>query len=137
MQLVKQFGLEADRHLLRCLFSSVDFADATQVAKNSLQAKLLSTELTSLLNKSSLISNICFAVDNCLAQQKSLKPTQNLINQISKSLNCSPIQEVALSLALIHSSNPDLSKYADQHLKICLPNLIQSYIELGKHKRLS
>lgn len=69
-QFVKQFGLEADRHFLRCLFSSIDFGDALQVSKNSLHAKLLSTELTSLLNKSSLISNLCFAVDNCFTSQK-------------------------------------------------------------------
>lgn len=63
---------------------------------------------------------------------QSLRPTQNLINQISKSLNCSQIEEAALSIALTNSSNPDIARFAEQHLKICLPNLIQSYIELGE-----
>lgn len=70
LQLVKPFGLEADRHLLRCLFSHIDFSDAIQASKNSLQAKLLSQELTALLNKSSLITNICFAIDKSLSCQK-------------------------------------------------------------------
>lgn len=69
-KLVKPFGLEADRHLLRCLFSSIDFNDANQTARHSLQAKLLNQELNAVLNKSSLITNICFAVDNCFPQQK-------------------------------------------------------------------
>lgn len=69
-QLVKPFGLEADRHLLRCLFSNIDFGDSIQVSKNSLHAKLLTQELTAQLNKSSLITNICFAIDNCFPYQK-------------------------------------------------------------------
>jgi CCR4-NOT transcription complex subunit 1 len=101
------------------------------VAKSSLQAKLLSEEIGSLLNKSSLVSNLCFAIDNCFHHQKTLKPGPNLFNQITKALNLSPIKELAVALALQHSINPELSKLADHQLKICLPNLIQSYIELG------
>lgn len=67
-QLCKQFGLEAERHLLRCLFSSIDFADSH--SKNSLQAKLLTSELSSLLNKSTFVSNLCFAVEHPLPKQK-------------------------------------------------------------------
>lgn len=69
-QLVKPFGLEAERHLLRCLFSHIDFGDAANAAKNSLQAALLTTELTVQLNKSALLTNICYAVENCFYQQK-------------------------------------------------------------------
>jgi hypothetical protein len=36
-----------------------------------------------------------------------------------------------LAIALKSSLNNDLSKLAEQHLKICLPQLIQNYI--GKH----
>lgn len=70
LKLVKPFGLEADRHLLRCLFSSIDFGDCINASKSSLQAKLLSQELKALLNRSSLITNICFAIDNCFSYQK-------------------------------------------------------------------
>lgn len=67
---MKPFGLEAERHLLRCLFVHVDFSDALNTSKNSLHAKLLGTELVAQLNKSSLLTNICFAVDKCYGQQK-------------------------------------------------------------------
>lgn len=97
MQFVKDFGLEADRHLLRCLFSAVDFScspgrsgDATTPGHSrsnstsssnsnnnyyssgplSLQARLLSTELVGLLTKPQLVGNVCFAVDNPLPQQR-------------------------------------------------------------------
>lgn len=69
-QLIKPFGLEADRHLLRSLFSHIDFADALNASKNSVHAKLLTIELNAQLNKSALLTNICFAVDKCFAQQK-------------------------------------------------------------------
>lgn len=68
---------------------------------------------------------------------QTLRPTQNLINQIAKSLNCSQIEEAALAIALTNSSNPDIARFAEQHLKICLPNLIQSYIELGRKISIS
>jgi CCR4-NOT transcription complex subunit 1 len=60
--------LEAERHLLRCLFSAIDFGDAH--SKNSLQAKLLISELSSLLNKSTFVSSLCFAIESPLPQQK-------------------------------------------------------------------
>uniref|UniRef100_A0A182JXB0 CHK kinase-like domain-containing protein n=1 Tax=Anopheles christyi TaxID=43041 RepID=A0A182JXB0_9DIPT len=129
-QLVKDFGLEADRHLLRCLFSSIDFGDATHSASRGYcQARLLATELASLTNKPQLVANVCFAVDNPFPQQKSLKPTSNLLPQISKTLSCTPIQETALSIALLNSEHPEIVRLAEAHLKNCLTELIESYIE--------
>lgn len=121
-----------------------------------------------MLSKSSLITNICFAIDNCFAHQKvsfetssfcellafiiaynresfeseninflfisylkTLKPTQHLFVQLFKSLNCTPILEVVISLALTFSKNPEFVRLAEAQLKICLPSLIQSYVELG------
>jgi hypothetical protein len=55
---------------LRCLFSSIDFGDAHTVKNNSLQAKLLSSELSSILNKTSFVSSICFAIENPFHYQK-------------------------------------------------------------------
>lgn len=47
-----------------------------------------------------------------------------------KTLSFSTIQEVALTVALQHSDSSELSKSAENHLKICLPNLLTSYINL-------
>ncbi|EAA14758.4 AGAP009057-PA, partial [Anopheles gambiae str. PEST] len=93
------------------------------------QARLLATELASLTNKPQLVANVCFAVDNPFPQQKSLKPTSNLLAQISKTLSCTPIQETALSIALLHSEQPEIVRFAEAHLKNCLTELIESYID--------
>jgi hypothetical protein len=52
------------------LFSSIDFGDAHTVKNNSLQAKLLSSELSSIFNKTSFVSSICFAIENPFQYQK-------------------------------------------------------------------
>lgn len=72
-QLVQRTGLEADRHLLRCLFSHIDFSSKDPPESNSkdyYQAQFLKKELIDLLTKPSLISNLCYAVDNHFLHQK-------------------------------------------------------------------
>lgn len=62
---------------------------------------------------------------------QTLKTTSSILQQITKALNCSPILEVVISLALTHSNNAELVQFAGNHLKVCLPTLIQSYVDLG------
>jgi len=71
-------GFEADRHLLRCLFSHIDLKD-TEGPRNTshkdyYQAQLLAHQCTTLLNKPSLTSILCFALDNPLLSQKVFIP---------------------------------------------------------------
>ncbi|XP_053697550.1 CCR4-NOT transcription complex subunit 1 [Sabethes cyaneus] len=153
-QLVKDFGLEADRHLLRCLFSAIDFSGSatgdasedhsrngnssssvsgTASGSNSsfqLHIRLLLGELLGLLTKPQLVGNICQAVDDPLPYQRTLIPSVNLATQIARTLNCSPIQEAALSLALSHSSHPETAHSAETLGHSCLGELIRSYIDL-------
>ncbi|XP_055707339.1 CCR4-NOT transcription complex subunit 1 isoform X2 [Phlebotomus papatasi] len=130
-KLVEEFGLEADRHYLRCLFASIDFGD-TQIAKHSIQAKLLCTNLLFLLGRPSFVSTICYTFENYLSSpsQKTLKLSPNFLNSVARTLSLSQIKEVAIAYSLLHSANPELAKYAEQHLKTCLPKFIQSYIEI-------
>lgn len=121
--------MEADRHYLRCLITPIDFKDQ-QAAKNSLQAKLLSNEITNLLDKPLLVSHICYAFDN--SGNQSLKEIGYSVEQCSKALSFSLIEELALTLALRCSSVHELADNAKQHLKVCLSNLLTSYIILGK-----
>lgn len=65
---------------------------------------------------------------------QTLKPTPNIFNQITKALNCSPIEEVVIALSLTYSINPDFVRIAESQLKIGLGQLIQSYVELGTYK---
>lgn len=71
-QLVALHGLEADRHLLRCLFSHIDFsAEGSKTSSKDLyQTQLLVQECSALVTKPSFVSNLCYAIDNPLNQQK-------------------------------------------------------------------
>lgn len=61
-------GFEADRHLLRCLFSHIDLNESKGSRnvsnQNYFQAKLLAEQCKTLLKNPSLTSILCFALDN-------------------------------------------------------------------------
>jgi hypothetical protein len=59
--------------LLRCLFSHIDFSaegSKTSSSKDFHQIQLLFQECVALLTKPTLISNLCYALDNPLHHQK-------------------------------------------------------------------
>lgn len=88
-QLVQWHGLEAERHLLRCLISCVDFSKgelSDSSAKDYFQAKLLKQECNSLLSKPSFISTLCFAIDNPLHHQKVFMKNYLLLLLINRML---------------------------------------------------
>ncbi|XP_015520502.1 CCR4-NOT transcription complex subunit 1 isoform X1 [Neodiprion lecontei] len=129
--LVQWKGLEADRHLLRCLFSHVNFSTGEQPepnAKDYYQAQLLTQECINLLSKPSFISNLCYAIDRPLHQQKSLNPSSKFFLNLRKVLKLTSVQEVAFAIALLHSENPDIQTLALEHIKKQLPELIKNYI---------
>ncbi|ELK38475.1 CCR4-NOT transcription complex subunit 1 [Myotis davidii] len=122
--IVNRHGPEADRHLLRCLFSHVDFSgDGKSSGKDFHQ------ECASLITKPNFISTLSYAIDNPLHYQKSLKPAPHLFAQLSKVLKLSKVQEVIFGLALLNSSSSDLRGFAAQFIKQKLPDLLRSYID--------
>ncbi|XP_071758355.1 CCR4-NOT transcription complex subunit 1 isoform X2 [Centroberyx gerrardi] len=126
--IVNRHGPEADRHLLRCLFSHVDFSgDGKSSGKDFHQ--FLIQECVSLISKPNFISTLCYAIDNPLHYQKSLKPSAHLFTQLSKVLKLSKVQEVIFGLALLNSSNADLRGFAAQFIKQKLPDLLRSYVD--------
>ncbi|XP_054632178.1 CCR4-NOT transcription complex subunit 1 isoform X13 [Dunckerocampus dactyliophorus] len=126
--IVNRHGPEADRHLFRCLFSHVDFSgDGKSSGKDFHQ--FLIQECVSLISKPNFISTLCYAIDNPLHYQKSLKPSTHLFTQLSKVLKLSKVQEVIFGLALLNSSNTDLRGFAAQFIKQKLPDLLRSYID--------
>ncbi|XP_046333509.2 CCR4-NOT transcription complex subunit 1-like isoform X5 [Haliotis rufescens] len=132
--LVAQHGAEADRHLFRCLFSHVDFSgDGKSSGKDfhqfPFQTQFLIQECGSLFSKSNFVSTLCYAIDNPLHHQKSLKPTSQLFPQLSKVLRLSRVQEVVFGLALLNSVSPDSRTYATQYIKQKLPDLLRSYVD--------
>ncbi|XP_071200103.1 CCR4-NOT transcription complex subunit 1 isoform X16 [Salvelinus alpinus] len=126
--IVNRHGPEADRHLLRCLFSHVDFSgDGKSSGKDFHQ--FLIQECVSLISKPNFISTLCYAIDNPLHYQKSLKPLAHLFTQLSKVLKLSKVQEVIFGLALLNSCNADLRGFAAQFVKQKLPDLLRSYVD--------
>ncbi|XP_029289049.1 CCR4-NOT transcription complex subunit 1 isoform X4 [Cottoperca gobio] len=128
--IVNRHGPEADRHLLRCLFSHVDFSgDGKSSGKDFHQTQFLIQECVSLISKPNFIATLCYAIDNPLHYQKSLKPSAHLFTQLSKVLKLSKVQEVIFGLALLNSSNADLRGFAAQFIKQKLPDLLRSYVD--------
>ncbi|KAG9352545.1 hypothetical protein JZ751_020959 [Albula glossodonta] len=128
--IVNRHGPEADRHLLRCLFSHVDFSgDGKSSGKDFHQTQFLIQECASLITKPNFISTLCYAIDNPLHYQKSLKPSPHLFTQLSKVLKLSKVQEVIFGLALLNSSSLDLRGFAAQFVKQKLPDLLRSYVD--------
>lgn len=129
--IVNRHGPEADRHLLRCLFSHVDFSgDGKSSGKDFHQTQFLIQECASLITKPNFISTLAYAIDNPLHYQKSLKPSPHLFAQLSKVLKLSKVQEVIFGLALLNSSSSDLGGFAVQFVKQKLPDLLRSYVDV-------
>ncbi|XP_071959089.1 CCR4-NOT transcription complex subunit 1-like isoform X2 [Antedon mediterranea] len=127
--LVQQHSLEGERHLLRCLFSHVDFSTDGKSGTKDFQAQLLIQECTALVSKSNFITLICFAVGHPLHYQKTLKPSPQLFPQIGKTLKLSRVQELVFALALRHSDLQEVQTLATQFVKQKLPDLIRTYID--------
>lgn len=129
-RLVAHHGLEAERHLLRCLFSHVDFSgDGKSSGKDYHQTQFLIQECASILNRPNFVSTFCYAIDCPLQQQKSLRPSAHLLPQLSKVLKLSLVQEIAFGLALLNSSLPEHTNHATSFLKQKLPDFIKHISE--------
>ncbi len=71
-QLCQRFGVEAERHLFKNLFSRVDFAHETR-REVSLQQQFLISLCEGICSRPNFVSIVCFAVDNPLSLQKTLR----------------------------------------------------------------
>uniref|UniRef100_A0A3B3Y956 CCR4-NOT transcription complex subunit 1 n=1 Tax=Poecilia mexicana TaxID=48701 RepID=A0A3B3Y956_9TELE len=103
--IVNRHGPEADRHLLRCLFSHVDFSgDGKSSGKDFHQTQFLIQECVSLISKPNFISTLCYAIDNPLHYQK-----------VSSVIKC--YSTVIFSAQFIKQKLPDLLRsYVDADL---------------------
>ncbi|KAL3243942.1 hypothetical protein MRX96_019525 [Rhipicephalus microplus] len=129
-RLIALHGFEAERHLLRCLFSHVDFSgDGKSSGKDFHQTQYLIQEFSSVLSKPNFVSTVCFAIENPLHYQKSLRPSALLLPHISHVLRLNRVQEVVLGTCLLYSSSADLCNCATQFIRLKLPDLLQSYTD--------
>uniref|UniRef100_A0A8C7QCH8 CCR4-NOT transcription complex, subunit 1 n=1 Tax=Oncorhynchus mykiss TaxID=8022 RepID=A0A8C7QCH8_ONCMY len=125
--IVNRHGPEADRHLLRCLFSHVDFSgDGKSSGKDFHQ--FLIQECVSLISKPNFISTLCYAIDNPLHYQKVGGICAYFLTHLCKrSLQIK--DNVIFGLALLNSCNADLRGFAAQFVKQKLPDLLRSYVD--------
>ena len=65
LQLVETYGAEADRHLFRCLISTVDFSSGGRNSgmKDGQQLQLMVQEAISLVTKPAFASILCYAFE--------------------------------------------------------------------------
>ncbi|XP_013418035.1 CCR4-NOT transcription complex subunit 1 [Lingula anatina] len=130
--LVSQHGAEAERHLYRCLFSHVDFSGdgkSTVKDKDFHQTQYLIQESSALISKPNFVSILCFAIDNPLHQQKTLRASPHLLPQLSKFLKLTKVQEVVFGLALLSSSVADTRTFAAQFVKQKFPDLLRCHLD--------
>uniref|UniRef100_A0A0K2T7H7 CCR4-NOT transcription complex subunit 1 n=1 Tax=Lepeophtheirus salmonis TaxID=72036 RepID=A0A0K2T7H7_LEPSM len=104
LSLISTFGPEAERHLFRCLFSRVDFSLENKPPISQELQFLISKVDDLLSSQSHFVSVLCFSLDNPLHHQKTLRPSPDLLSNLSLNLRLSPIKDILFSLALTHSS---------------------------------
>lgn len=129
-ELIEKHGYEAERHLFRCLFSFIDFTgDGKNNGKDFLQCQFLIQECQMLVSKPNFSSILCFAIESPEHKQRTLRPSSQLLPNMSRVLKLNKVQEVIFGLSLLSSSNEDLKSHAAQFVKHKLPDLLRSYID--------
>ncbi|XP_028158928.1 CCR4-NOT transcription complex subunit 1 isoform X2 [Ostrinia furnacalis] len=135
-QLVSLYGLEAENQLLRCLLTeaakaSWDTERTGSGSNTSVHASLLTQHLTALLNHPAKSTVVCRAVDNpTRSLQKILKPSNTLLNRLSRLLKFTTAEDVAFSLVLKrNSAKPEIVALTKQHLKKRFLDLVQCYLD--------
>ncbi len=86
------YGSEADKHLFRCLVSSVDFTpEGRNSGKDGHQLQLLIQEANSLMTKPNFVSILCYAFEK---QESKVRKANNS----GRVANCIKICSEAMNL---------------------------------------
>lgn len=81
---------------------------------------------------------LCFITKLNVSIFQILKPTNTLLNRLSRLLKLTTAEDVAFSLVLRrNSSKPEIVSVAKQHLKKRFLDLVQCYLDAGKDIFLS
>uniref|UniRef100_A0A2R8ZKM3 CCR4-NOT transcription complex subunit 1 n=1 Tax=Pan paniscus TaxID=9597 RepID=A0A2R8ZKM3_PANPA len=128
--IVNRHGPEADRHLLRCLFSHVDFSgDGKSSGKDFHQTQFLIQECALLITKPNFISTLSYAIDNPLHYQKNYAHQQLSIFPSPLPLEKALERWVNWVIICILMVYDFLTHCAAQFIKQKLPDLLRSYID--------
>ncbi|CAF0914580.1 unnamed protein product [Brachionus calyciflorus] len=132
--IIENHGFEAERHLFRCLVSSIDFnAEAIKTTgKDYHHTQLFKDFLINYLAKPNFCTILCYAFENPLQIQESIKFPVNLVSQISKLLKLNQLQEISLAICLININNEDTRKCILDLIKQKIPEFFETLNELAK-----
>ncbi|KAJ7383190.1 CCR4-NOT transcription complex subunit 1 [Desmophyllum pertusum] len=82
-----------------------------------------------LVSKPNFSSILCYAIETPEHKQRTLRPSSQLLPNISRILKLNKVQEVIFGLSLLSSSNEELKNHAGQFVKHKLPDLLRSYVD--------
>ncbi|KAL7055945.1 hypothetical protein AAHC03_022720 [Spirometra sp. Aus1] len=139
-QLLFHNGNALERHFLRALFSTIDFSpyEVKNTSKEFNQIQLLAHELQSAQSRPNFTSLVCFAVQHSLNAPKwQLKPSRQLLSQVSRMLKLNRVQELVFSLALTHALNGNLAKQALIWFRHKLRTFIQLQVKSNSEEKKS
>nr|AHC00373.1 not1 [Schmidtea mediterranea] len=130
-QLVKLYKSDAEHHLFRVLFSSIDFSLSAEnkSTKDLYKCQLLLNEINGKMSKPNFSSLLIQAIDRPFHPHKCIKPKNQLLPQISKVLKLNKVQEVVFGLSLFQSSNKETVNIANQFVRQKLLDLLRSYVD--------
>ncbi|XP_043234309.1 CCR4-NOT transcription complex subunit 1-like isoform X1 [Amphibalanus amphitrite] len=130
-QLVEAHGSDAQIHLLRCLFTHVDWEAGGRSGgptnKDNPQLQLLQQLCASLATRPNFVHTLCYAVDHRTFRRGG--QTARLLHDLPRTLKLKKAEEVAFAIALLHSRDPETVKQAEQFVQQRLPELVRNYVE--------
>ena len=68
-------------------------------------------------SRANFVSVVCYSLDYPLSHQKTLKPSNQLLGLIAKNLKLGIVRELAFAAAATNSTQNELRKLAESHLK--------------------
>lgn len=129
-QLVEVLGVEAEIHLISCLFCHVPLecerGSAASWRENP-QLQLLHQLCSQLVTRSNFVRVISHVIQHPNFQQK--YGVAQLLSSLSRVLKLNRSEEVAFAIALLHAPDAQCRQHAQTFVQQKLPDLIRGYID--------
>jgi len=132
--LLDKYGNDCERHLIRYLFSQVDFSPSDrQKCSYTQQINLLKQGLKDLTAKANFCTTVCTAIDHPLNEQ--VFPSKDLVESISKILGLSKSLGLLVAIALKKSQKQKIRDQAKEFILKKLPAFVSAYIDENEKKK--
>jgi len=118
-QLVKQYGYDAQLHLLRCLVEEIDFRDHKS-QKDQARAQLFTAEILRLQDTSSFSSLLCQAIE------RAGSVSEDFLTHFVKVTKLSLPHQISLAVGLVQAGDASLQTEGLKFLKAKISDFCQS-----------